>query len=86
MLLSSVKAPTENKSKISGSKKETIMRDNLQRFGQDSGSQLNLLEQAEIRNYGEGFPGDAVVGSLPANGGDMGSRPGLGRSHMPRSN
>ena len=33
----------------------------------------------------EGFPGGAVVESLPANAGDMGSSPGLGRSHMPRS-
>ena len=32
-----------------------------------------------------GFPGGAVVESLPANAGDMGSSPGLGRSHMPRS-
>ena len=31
------------------------------------------------------FPGGAVVESLPANAGDMGSSPGLGRSHMPRS-
>ena len=34
----------------------------------------------------EGFPGGAVVESLPANAGDTGSSPGLGRSHMPRSN
>ena len=34
----------------------------------------------------EGFPGGAVVENLPANAGDMGSSPGLGRSHMPRSN
>ena len=33
-----------------------------------------------------GFPGGAVVGSLPASAGDTGSSPGLGRSHMPRSN
>ena len=33
-----------------------------------------------------GFPAGAVVGSLPANAGDTGSSPGLGRSHMPRSN
>ena len=32
-----------------------------------------------------GFPGGAVVGSLPADAGDMGSGPGLGRSHMPQS-
>ena len=33
-----------------------------------------------------GFPGGAVVESLPANAGDTGSSPGLGRSHMLRSN
>ena len=34
----------------------------------------------------EGFPGGAVVENLPANAGDMGSSPGLGRSHVPWSN
>ena len=33
-----------------------------------------------------GFPGGAVVKSLPANAWDMSSSPGLGRSHMLRSN
>ena len=32
-----------------------------------------------------GFPGGAVVESLPANAGNMGSCPGPGRSHMPQS-
>ena len=32
------------------------------------------------------FPGDAVVKNPPANAGDLGSSPGPGRSHMPRSN
>ena len=32
-----------------------------------------------------GFPGGAVVESLPANAGDAGSGPGLGGSRMPRS-
>ena len=32
------------------------------------------------------FPGGAVAKNLPANAGDMGSIPGLGRSHMSRSN
>ena len=32
------------------------------------------------------FPGGSVVKNLPANAGDMGSSPGLGRSHMPWSN
>ena len=33
-----------------------------------------------------GFPGGAVVENLPANAGNTGSSPGLGRSHMLRSN
>ena len=33
-----------------------------------------------------GFPGDAVVENLLANAGDTGLSPGLGRSHMLRSN
>ena len=33
-----------------------------------------------------GFPGGTVVENLPANAGDAGSSPGLGGSHMPRSN
>ena len=32
-----------------------------------------------------GFPGGAVVESLPASAGDTGSSPGLGGSRMPRS-
>ena len=38
-----------------------------------------------LRNYGD-FPGGAVVKNPPANAGDTGWSPGLGRSHMPRSN
>ena len=40
----------------------------------------------DIRSWRLGFPGGAVVENLPANAGDTGSSPGLGRSHMPRSN
>ena len=39
-----------------------------------------------IKNELGGFPGGAVVESLPANAGDTGSSPGLGRSHMLWSN
>ena len=38
-----------------------------------------------FKNSAEGFPGGAVVENLPANAGDTGSSPGLGRSHMPQS-
>ena len=34
----------------------------------------------------QGFPGGAVVENLPVNAEDMGSSPGLGRSHMLRNN
>ena len=38
------------------------------------------------QDYGQGFPGGAVVENLPANAGDTSSSPGPGRSHMPWSN
>ena len=44
----------------------------------------NKLMNIKLTN--RGFPGGAVVESLPVNAGDTGSSPGLGRSHMPRSN
>ena len=34
----------------------------------------------------QGFPGGTVAKSLPANAGDTGLSPGLGRSHMPQNN
>ena len=37
-------------------------------------------------NMSRAFPGGAVVKNLPANAGDTGSSPSLGRSHMPQSN
>ena len=62
-------------------------------------STTSILERIKIENERKklinsfafqillwGFPGGAVVESLPANAGDTGSSPGLGRSHMPRSN
>ena len=38
-----------------------------------------------LKKINTAFPGGAVVGSLPANAGDMGLGPGVGRSHMPWS-
>ena len=43
----------------------------------------NGLEKHKTQK--SGFPGGAVVESLPAGAGDTGSSPGLGRSRMPRS-
>ena len=49
----------------------------------------DLLENGlvSIKNVNlQGFPGGAVVKNPPANAGHTGSSPGLGRSHIPRSN
>ena len=35
-----------------------------------------------LKNLFLGFPGGAVVENLPANAGDTGLSPGLGRSHI----
>ena len=43
-------------------------------------------EKTCVKMKAEGFPGGAVVESLPANAGDTGLSPGRGRSHVPRSN
>ena len=43
-----------------------------------------IRQEREIKVI-QGFPGGTVVESLPANAGDTGSSPGLGRSHMPQS-
>ena len=45
----------------------------------------NRIQQHIKRIIQQGFPGGAAVENLPANAGDTGSSPGLGRSHMPRS-
>ena len=50
------------------------------------GEQERLKHLVILENSNSGFPGGAVVKNLPANAGDMGSSPGLGRSHMPWSN
>ena len=48
--------------------------------------QANRQEKKKLIRWPRGFPGGAVVENPPANAGDTGSSPGLGRSHMPRSN
>ena len=41
-----------------------------------------VKDEAAKKHSRRGFPGGAVVETLPANAGDTGSNPGLGRSHM----
>ena len=55
---------------------------------QDAAQFMNrLIKPIRLSNVlSWGFPGGTVVKNLPADAGDVGSSPSLGRSHMPRSN
>ena len=55
------------------------------RSKQTKKSQINNLT-LHLKKVEKGFPGGTVVESLPAGAGGTGSGPGLGGSHMPRSN
>ena len=49
--------------------------------------QAKHTEKTELlKTTGGDFPGGVVVWNPPANAEDMGSSPGPGRSHRPRSN
>ena len=48
--------------------------------------EIIILSKVSQKEKDRGFPSGAVVENLPANAGDTGSSPGLGRSHRPRSN
>ena len=47
---------------------------------------MNEIKAFLKKKVFRGFPGGTVVENPPANAGDTGSSPDLGRSHMPRSN
>ena len=65
----------------------TVQQRSLQRekLKEDRNIFLRHGKYLEHQESTQGFPGGAVVESLPANAGDTGSSPGLGGSHMPRS-
>ena len=44
------------------------------------------IKFSDMKQGGRGFPGGSVVKNPPANVGDTGSIPDLGRSHMMQSN
>ena len=51
-----------------------------------AGVEIFISDKIDFQTKTMGFPGGEVVENLPANAGDTGSSPGLGRSHMPWSN
>ena len=46
----------------------------------------HINTKKQIKTTPRGFPGGTGIESLPATAGDTGSSPGLGGSHMLRSN
>ena len=68
---------TVNRKKRQPIEWEKIFANHISDNGLISGIHKELLQ---------GFPAGAVVKNLPANAGDTSSSPGLGRSHMLRSN
>ena len=54
-------------------------------WGTPPPNSIQLSQVFCFKNFLLGFPGGAVVESLPANAENTGSSPGLGRSHMPWS-
>ena len=61
--------------------KETEDNKQMKRYTVIRIGRINIVKMTIL-----GFPGGAVVKTPPASAGDTGSSPGLGRSHMPRSN
>ena len=57
----------------------------LKELEKEEPTKPKISRRKEIKRPEWGFPGGAVVGSLPANAGDEGSSPGLGGSRVPRS-
>ena len=56
--------------------------------GREKGREIKKREKkkkTKMKKKKKGFPGGAVVENLPADAGNTGSSPGLGRSHMPQS-
>ena len=65
--------------------KPLILTLNVTPIQQRKMEELQTINPLLFKMQNRGFPGGAVVENLPANAGDTGSSPGLGRSHMPRS-
>ena len=63
----------------------SICLDLLLELREGQGGWMKSISCNQEMGVGRGFPGGAVVENPPANAGNTGSSPGLGRSHMPRS-
>ena len=59
---------------------------NGQACEQRAHQKVKIQRLLNIQKDIQDFPGGPVVKNLPANVGDLGLTPGLGRYHMPRGN
>ena len=64
-------------------KKRSLERRQREGVVRGVGGEHNFCNVKEAKG---GFPGGTLVKNPPASAGDTGLSPGLGRSHMPRSN
>ena len=80
--------PKESRQQKSGKQLSSAGKDfRLVKYTSSATTQISHeLSIAGQLKYNQGFPGGAVVENLPANAGDTGSSPGLGRSQVLRSN
>ena len=63
------------------------LRKIIDRNADNCNKELETIKRSQSKlDNTRDFPGGAVVKNPPANAGDTGLIPGLGRSHMPQSN
>ena len=85
-LLCARHATTSQMKKLRLKEVQWLAQDNTASKDLTQAASHDCLQSVNQEHTTRDLPGGAVVKNPPANAGDMGSSPGTGRSHMPRSN